>query len=330
MGRWSPLGASRNRASFPARSPKITGGCSAGRNTCLQRKHSSHPTILPRRDDQDEHRKPLAEHNIGGKEVMLIVRISLERHDFTATRAEWLQNAKHRIFRFAAYRLQEPRRQRPEFAFASERCLEMKDPHLAENATISVTDTSRTLITSTTRTFRRRRNFEYYVGRLIGWPYYREPRGTPRQRLHFNFAVANLNGKRIGAHGMPHHLIYVGDFGFLGGIPENRQGCTQNTHKTNLCFPDCSQVRAAQLMRLVQELHCHLCAPKVLSSGVSHVSSIFLLSRAFLHEHFIFSTYPTNHTPRTLSTSRKADRRKWANDLYINSEVASDKDSLFG
>ena len=32
------------------------------------------------------------------------------------------------------------------------------------------------------------------------------------------------NGKRVGAHGIPHHLINGGDFGFLEGIPENRRG----------------------------------------------------------------------------------------------------------
>ena len=58
-------------------------------------------------------------------------------------------------------------------------------------------------------------------------------------------------------------------------------------------------------MRLAQELHCHLCAPKqFLSSGVTHVSSMVVLSRAFLHEHFLFFTCLSYHTPRTLSASR--------------------------
>ena len=53
----------------------------------------------------------------------------------------------------------------------------------------------------------------------------------------------------------------------------------------------------------------HLCVPKqVLSSGVSHVSSMVVLSRAFLHEHFLFFTYVSNHTTRTLSTSRTSPR----------------------
>ena len=34
---------------------------------------------------------------------------------------------------------------------------------------------------------------------------------------------------------------------------------------------------------------------QVLSSGVSNVLSMVVLSRAFLHEHFLFFTYPTTH-----------------------------------
>ena len=55
-------------------------------------KHDSLPTILSRWYDQEEYRRSLAEHNNGEKEVMLFDRIALERHDYTATRAERLQN----------------------------------------------------------------------------------------------------------------------------------------------------------------------------------------------------------------------------------------------
>ena len=45
-------------------------------------------------------------------------RIALERHEYTATRAERLQNAKHWIIRLNADEHQKPLRQRPEFATA--------------------------------------------------------------------------------------------------------------------------------------------------------------------------------------------------------------------
>ena len=53
-----------------------------------QSEHGNHPTILSRFSDQEGYRKSLAENNIGEKEVMLFDRIDIERHDFSATRAE--------------------------------------------------------------------------------------------------------------------------------------------------------------------------------------------------------------------------------------------------
>ena len=67
-----------------------------------QEKHGSHPTILSRWYAQEGYRKSLAEHNIGEKEIMLYDRIALERHDFSGTRAERLQNSKHWILRLNA------------------------------------------------------------------------------------------------------------------------------------------------------------------------------------------------------------------------------------
>ena len=65
-----------------------------------QSKHGGHPTILARWYAQEGYRRSLAEHNVGEKEIMLYDRVALERHDFSATRAELLQNAKHWILRF--------------------------------------------------------------------------------------------------------------------------------------------------------------------------------------------------------------------------------------
>ena len=95
-----------------------------------QQKHGSHPTILARWCAQEKYRDSFAEHNIGEKDVMLFDRIALERHDYTATRAERLQNAKHWILRLFADGPQKPLRQRPEFAVALKQCLKMQDAPL--------------------------------------------------------------------------------------------------------------------------------------------------------------------------------------------------------
>ena len=97
-----------------------------------QEKHGNHPTILSRWQEQEGYRESLAEHNIGEKELMLFDRIALERHDFSATRAERLQNAKHWILRLNADGHLISLRQRPEFADALKQCIFMQGAHLAE------------------------------------------------------------------------------------------------------------------------------------------------------------------------------------------------------
>ena len=74
--------------------------------------------VLSRWYEQEGYRRSLAEHNVGEKEIMLYDRIALGRHDYTATRAERLQNAKHWVLRLIADGSQKPLRQRQESAEA--------------------------------------------------------------------------------------------------------------------------------------------------------------------------------------------------------------------
>ena len=174
-----------------------------------QGKHGNHPTILSRWYEQEDYPKSLAEHNIG------------EGHDCTATRVERLQNAKHWILRLNADGPQKPLRQRPEFAVALKQCLKMQDFHLAENAAISETDTS-----EHQQRQREDQQFETSITmsifKLDGGT--TESHGGRRQRLHLQHRSGKThNGKRVEAHGIPHHLIHGGDFGFLEEIPEHRR-----------------------------------------------------------------------------------------------------------
>ena len=128
--------------------------------------------------------------------------------------------------------------------------LKMQDAHLARNAAIFETDTSRTSKTSTIRSTIRRvekTSITMSIGKLDGGT--TETHGETRwQRLHLQHCSGKTqNGKRVGAHGIPHHLIKCGDFGFLRGIPENRRGCRQDTtHNTHLCSTVCAQARNAR------------------------------------------------------------------------------------
>ena len=171
---------------------------------------------------------------------MLFDRIALERHDFSDTKAERLQNAKHRILRLNADLPQKPLRQRPEFAVASKQCLQNARRSLGGNASISQTDTSRTSKTSTRRSrIRRRRKLRLLCRSENLMAVLQGATVKPVGRVFiFEIHIGKThNGRRVGAHGIPHHLINGGDFGFLEGIPENRRVCVDRTptHKTQVC-----------------------------------------------------------------------------------------------
>ena len=159
-----------------------------------QSKHGGHPTILARWYAQEGYRRSLAEHNIGEKEIMLYDRIALERHDFTATRADRLQNAKHWILRLNADGPQRPLRQRPEFVDALEQCLKNARCSPGGHATISDTDTSTSSTASTTKSAIRRRRQLRLLCNLQNWmAVLQRATGKPAGSIFifiFNFAVA--------------------------------------------------------------------------------------------------------------------------------------------
>ena len=83
--------------------------------------------------------------------------------------------------------------------------------------------------------------------------------------------------------------------------------CRQDTHTGHIC--------AVQFVHSANRtIHAHgsrialssLCLTRDKSSAASHVSSMVVLSRAFLHELFLFLTCLPYNTTRTLSASRKS------------------------
>ena len=93
----------------------------------------------------------------------------------------------------------------------------------------------------------------------------------------------------------------------LEEFQKKRRGCSrQDTQDTSVQYILITTRRTLNAPGSRPSVICkHPCPQvQVLSSGVSHVSSMVVLSRAFLHEHFLFFTYLSYHTTRTLSTSR--------------------------
>ena len=62
-----------------------------------QGKHGSHPTILSRWYAEEDYKKSLSATGWKEHHIMLYDRIAVEKHIYTATRAERIQNSKHWI-----------------------------------------------------------------------------------------------------------------------------------------------------------------------------------------------------------------------------------------
>ena len=90
---------------------------------------------------------------------------------------------------------------------------------------------------------------------------------TRRQRLHLQHRSGKThNDTRVGAHGIPHHLINGCDFGFREGIPENRRGVwTRHPLTRHICAVqfDHSAHRTLSVLGSSPSVICkHLCVPK--------------------------------------------------------------------
>ena len=150
---------------------------------------------------------------------MLYDRIALERHDFSATRAERLQNSKHWVLRLNA--------DGPRNLFDSDKnlprhekqCLKMQDAHLAETGKNSDADTS-TTINSVRDKISSSKEEKTSITMSIARPDggITESHGETRRSI-FNFAVAN----ELELMANLQHLRNGGDFGFLERIPKNRR-----------------------------------------------------------------------------------------------------------
>ena len=152
-------------------------------------------------------------------------------------------------------------RQRPEFAVAFKQCLKMQDAHLAE--------TRQSLRPIRPEHQQRQRedqqfggeNFDYLVDRKTGWRYFRQPRGNPSAASSsstWQWQNSQWQTRWSSWYSASSDQWWL--FRFPERISRKSTGCRQDTHSQDTSLQNSLiTARTAQLMRLAQELHCHLC-----------------------------------------------------------------------
>ena len=272
--------------------------CFSRRRRC-SRKQDSHSTGAIRRFSQDGmHKKDTEIHwqcTMLAKKKSCFSIASLFKDDFSATRAERLQNAKHWVLRLNADGHQKPLRQRPEFAYALKQCFEMQDAHLAQSEGGE--------------------NFDYYVDRKTGWRYYRErePRGNPQAASSSSTSQWPTSQWQTSWNSwQPTSSEKWWWFRFPGkNSRKSTERCRQDTHsqyRSVLCSLFTSAERIARAWLKGQHGSSHTdCSVlfarlKRICHLVLHMSWSLVASPAVYHEHLIFLIHSSLYDTRTRST----------------------------
>ena len=91
------------------------------------KKNGNHPRILSRWTADEEYPKSLGFIGIGEKEIMLHDQIALDKHDYTATKAERIRNSKRWVLSINDEGPLLPRQQRPDYEAAIRECQRLQD-----------------------------------------------------------------------------------------------------------------------------------------------------------------------------------------------------------
>ena len=91
------------------------------------KKNGNHPTILSRWKADAEYPKSLGFIGIGQKEIMFHDQIALDKHDYTATKAERIRNSKRWVLSINDEGPLLPRQQRPDYEAAKRECQQLQD-----------------------------------------------------------------------------------------------------------------------------------------------------------------------------------------------------------
>ena len=109
--------------------------------------------------------------------IMLFDRIALEKHRYTAIKAERIQNSKHWILTLNAEGPQQPLNERPDFAQAKRVRKRLHDEHLARTQQSNrPIHRSQQYRQGKEQQFEGGEDFDYVVDTKTGWRFYKESR----------------------------------------------------------------------------------------------------------------------------------------------------------
>ena len=109
-----------------------------GERHATKNKEEKIPTILDRWKAQQSYRSSLKEHDIGEKQIVLYDQIALEKHDYTATKAERIRYSQKWVLSINAEGSQLPRQHRPDYEEAKRGCQGLQDAYMAETKQLHI------------------------------------------------------------------------------------------------------------------------------------------------------------------------------------------------
>ena len=142
---------------------------------------SGRSTILARWQAQQGYGSSLEEHDIGVKEIILFDQVALERHDYTATKAERIRCSQKWGFSMNAEGFQLLQQQRPDYEAAERECQRLQGKHMAETKQLCAPIfPSKQRRQNPNQQFEGSEDYDYVVDRKTRWKCYKEwQKGLP-------------------------------------------------------------------------------------------------------------------------------------------------------
>ena len=262
-------------------------------------KKKIHPTILSKWKADEEYRKSLGLIDIGDKEIMLYDQIALEKHDYTATKAERIRNSKHWVHSINAEGPQLPRKQRPDYAAAKRECQRLQDEYMAETKQLyTPIHPSKQMRQNPNQHLEGCEDYDCVVDRKTGWTWYKEQQGDlPHTSSSSSLSWQDSTWQNWNS------------WWWRERSTDNSTGCFHRVHTRSVHHVQYSLLTSTNMkcVLVAQELNgsrCLSCSIFVRSNIVCHPVSHVISLLVFTSPSLFQST-----TRRTTRTARPSPRR---------------------